>query len=1169
MAVSANDIQGLYIAYFNRPADYLGLQFWTDAANKAGGINTVANAFAASSEYTTLYAGKSTAQIIDTIYMNLFGRHAELDGIKFWGSALDNKVLGIGNIAYQIMKGAQDTVGGDQDATAVASKVAAATAFYNSLDTAAEVIAYSGDTANALVKTWLSGITDQATLDAATTTESLDAITASVVTAGTPVVPPQTITLTTGIDSVVGGAGNDVFNAVPSAGVNTLSALDKLDGGAGNDTLNIVSAAGLSLTTMATGATIKNIETVNLTSPGAITAADVSGWTGVTQLNLNSATGTSGVVAAATTNVSELGSIAASTITGGKNVTVVHTTAGDVTSDQAAGSVNITSSAGNVIVTKAAADVTVVAQGTINAGGTSLNASIGKAVTYATQVADVAAAAAAVTAATKATAADTAAGTLVTDLATMNAAIAASTTVAATNAATLVALKAGEITLAQKVAIDAAFSAGLVTSAAAAQAAALTVYTPITTAATVAKAATAAAVTTTTAASTAAAAVVTADVVAAGTGFTVTDTVNTALASATVSGNYNAMSSASPRVSTVGTTITDSSTSNTTLTSVTLDNGAAAALSGNGLTKVTLTNYVNNVTLTNTTLGHADTLNLTSVKGTTFADAAAATVNLVSNGTATNTLSLTAGVATAVNISGAAGVTLTADTLAANAVITATNAGKNTLTIGAAQSYVGGAGGSVVTTNGGTVQSAAVSGGSGTADKLILANATDFGTTAAKALFTGFEVLQVNAIAADVSKFTGSTITSEVINGAGTLTGLTAAQAGKVGLLAGGAITVGVTGASTVGQIDTVHLTNADTAAITLTAPNLAGVEILTLSTGAGLTVSSLANALALTNVNVDGAGDVAITADIALNVNTIIDAHTATGAVTVNASTSSANGLKIVGSTTGANTLTSNALASVLVGGDGGDILTGGAAADSITSGNGNNTIAGGGGADTIIVGNGHNTISGFSGGTVTAGNGFNTITGGAGNDTITVGTGGNIITGAAGADTIKLGAHVAGVVDTIIYTTNATSAAAAGANMDTLNGFISGQDTIQLQISVATDATSTNGLKDAAAVVVGNVHTASVGTMAAVITDATSVATTAAVYTALATDLAALAASTAAAGGIHAQVVTFTTGAAAGTYLIINDANTGFDVASDTVIKLVGGTTVTAADFSYKVVA
>jgi S-layer protein len=334
--VTADDIQGLYIAYFNRPADFLGLQFWTDAANKAGGINTVANAFAASPEYTAAFAGKSTAQIIDQIYMNLFGRHAEVDGIKFWGSALDNKVLGIGNIAYQIMKGAHDTDGGFADATAVANKVKAATAFYNALDTSAEIIAYSGDAANATVRTWLTGVTDQASLDAATSDAGLTAITSAVVAGNVPVVTPIISALTAGIDTLTGAAGNDVFNASDAAGAaaSVLGGLDIIDGGAGQNTANIadsLTGAGAAFTLH--GATFKNIQQMNISTSGGFTGLDLSGVTGLTNAAL-SAQGTAastgiklgaGVTATVSAVAADIG------VTGGANVTATTTGAALVT----------------------------------------------------------------------------------------------------------------------------------------------------------------------------------------------------------------------------------------------------------------------------------------------------------------------------------------------------------------------------------------------------------------------------------------------------------------------------------------------------------------------------------------------------------------------------------------------------------------------------------------------------------------------------------------------------------------------------------------------------------------------------------------------------------------------------------------------------------------------
>jgi hypothetical protein len=298
MAVTSSDIQGLYIAYFNRPADYLGLQFWTDAANKAGGINTVANAFAASPEYTTAFANKGTAEIIDQIYMNLFGRHAELDGIKFWGNALDNKILGIGNIAYQIMKGAQDTEGGFQDKTAVASKISAATAFYNSLDTAAEVIGYSGDAANAVVKTWLAGVTDQASLDAATTDAALNAITASAVAAHDAISNAGTdFILTTGVNAFTGGAGNDTFTADNTVN-GQFSAADTLNGGAGDDSLTIYGTTG-----GVTVAKVSNIEHITVDSMVDTAAWNLSTVIGAKDVTVSRAAGDATVTVAAGVDV--------------------------------------------------------------------------------------------------------------------------------------------------------------------------------------------------------------------------------------------------------------------------------------------------------------------------------------------------------------------------------------------------------------------------------------------------------------------------------------------------------------------------------------------------------------------------------------------------------------------------------------------------------------------------------------------------------------------------------------------------------------------------------------------------------------------------------------------------------------------------------------------------
>ncbi|WP_295993889.1 S-layer family protein [Rugamonas sp.] len=1120
MTISTSDIQALYIAYFNRPADALGLTFWTNAATQAGGVAVVANAFSASPEYAALYSGKSATYIVDSIYMNLFGRHAEPAGLTFWGNALESGQLNVGNIAYQIFQGAQDTVGGFQDKTAVSSKVSAANAFNLAMNNdAAAIRGYDGPAADAIVKTWLSGVVDAPSLAAAVTPSSLNTVFTNA-EAANQAANATNFTLGVGVDTFLGGNGSNVFNAtldntVTSGVVGVITPLatatfggaDTITGAGSSNTLSLTDSSGTSVDTMPIGATITNIQTIKLatagnagtlavasaTSPGP-TVFDVSNVAGLKTLTItsNGVTGDN-IKAAATTNVSEVSNGAGNdvSVSGGQKVTI--SASGVIASDSAAGSLTITDSgAGKAVnVTNAAADVTVAAKGDITADGTSLTASMTGAATYAMQQAHIAASNAAAAAAGAADAASLHATAVAAGLSiTLHGAIVAASTVEAVNAATLTAETSGYITQAQRAAIDAAFSTALTATGgtvASARIAALAVEAPIQTTATTAATQAGNAATVADAAAVTAAGVVTADGVAAIAGHAISDILSTVLTSVSATGNYLGIVA-----------VTDASTLNNTLTTVTLNNAGTAALSGNALTQLNLSNQVNAVVITNQTVGHTDTLTLNTVNAV-VSDSAAVTVNIVSNGTAGNAVQLADIAATAVNLTGTAGVDLTGSGLAATAVITG-NGSDTVILSGATQSFMGGTSGSNTITTGAVVQTVTVDGGTGGNNTLVLANNLAFSTTASAAKFIDFSNIEVlNGVTADVTKFTGSTVTGVTFNGGtSTLTGLSAAQADNITVVADGIYTVGVTGALTVGQLDTVHLTvDAGGSPVALTSLSLAGVETLHLTAVDTVTIDSLLTAAALTNVNIDGAGDVSITTGLlALNVNTVFDAHTATGAVFIDASSSSANGLKIIGSTTGANTLLGNALASVLVGGNGGDTITGGAGNDSITSGNGHNTIVGGGGNDTITVGNGINSISAVSG-TIVAGNGDNSIvlTGlVAGASSITVGTGANLIdvhgADVAGHSTaITLGAHTAATgVDTILV--GSFAAVAGAAPLVVITGAVAGDlitfadtptsvvqvtGTQQTSISAAASLAAAIAIVDAAAITVAG-HQATV---------------------------------------------------------------------------------------------
>jgi hypothetical protein len=295
MGVYTKAVQQLYVAYFNRPADVAGLAYWEGVVAKANGSTAaVSAAFAASAEYKAAYANMDAYHVVAQVYQNLFGHAPDLPGLNFWGQALIAGQMTVDNVVTEIAKGAQGT-----DLTAYNNKVAAATAFTVALDTPAEVLAYSGDAANAAAKTFISSVTDDASLAAAIAQAALDKTVSGIVDAGN---VGKTFTLTAGQDIIVGTAGNDTINVTSynpttgATGVTNLTSIDSIDGGAGKDTLNLDQTGG---TNSLSGVTVKNVEIINLTGAAS---ADASIFQGATNINFD-ATGNAVTKLAAGTTV--------------------------------------------------------------------------------------------------------------------------------------------------------------------------------------------------------------------------------------------------------------------------------------------------------------------------------------------------------------------------------------------------------------------------------------------------------------------------------------------------------------------------------------------------------------------------------------------------------------------------------------------------------------------------------------------------------------------------------------------------------------------------------------------------------------------------------------------------------------------------------------------------
>ncbi len=123
------DIQCLYLEYFGRPADVAGLAFWTStletgAATFAG----IAQSFSQSAEYQSYSEGKSEYARVAAVYRLLFGHNPDVDGMTFWGQHLAHGDVALDQVVTAIAGGAQ---GADLDV--LNNKVTAALAFTDAL----------------------------------------------------------------------------------------------------------------------------------------------------------------------------------------------------------------------------------------------------------------------------------------------------------------------------------------------------------------------------------------------------------------------------------------------------------------------------------------------------------------------------------------------------------------------------------------------------------------------------------------------------------------------------------------------------------------------------------------------------------------------------------------------------------------------------------------------------------------------------------------------------------------------------------------------------------------------------------------------------------------------------------------------------------------------------
>jgi hypothetical protein len=123
----SDQVQEMYVAYYSRPGDPDGVDFWvSELSNSGGDLTAIIEKFGNSAEYNDRFDSQSESELINNIYVNLFGRDADEPGLLFYLDALQRGEMTLASIALNVSDG---VAAGGIDANIVSNKIAAATAY--------------------------------------------------------------------------------------------------------------------------------------------------------------------------------------------------------------------------------------------------------------------------------------------------------------------------------------------------------------------------------------------------------------------------------------------------------------------------------------------------------------------------------------------------------------------------------------------------------------------------------------------------------------------------------------------------------------------------------------------------------------------------------------------------------------------------------------------------------------------------------------------------------------------------------------------------------------------------------------------------------------------------------------------------------------------------------
>ena len=154
IATYTDTIQKVFIAYYGRAADPVGLVYWeAQLASNNGDLASIMNSFGSSEEAAALFGNLSNTNKVNTLYQQMFGRDADVAGLMYYAGQLTAGTMTAVSIAQNIFDGSSGA-----DATILTNKLAVAKYFTSAIDTVSEIVSYAGDAAAASARAMLATV---------------------------------------------------------------------------------------------------------------------------------------------------------------------------------------------------------------------------------------------------------------------------------------------------------------------------------------------------------------------------------------------------------------------------------------------------------------------------------------------------------------------------------------------------------------------------------------------------------------------------------------------------------------------------------------------------------------------------------------------------------------------------------------------------------------------------------------------------------------------------------------------------------------------------------------------------------------------------------------------------------------------------------------------------